>query len=108
MMTQTLVESRSRLVSMQNGYFVERLPKERYHDKAGWLAVLPLILAPFFLVFTYPCFLITKKLAKGPGAANFNTFICALLYLPVCLAQLACFSLMNLLLLPMAYVGGLY
>ena len=84
MMTQTLVESRSRLISMQNGYFVERLPKERYHEKAGWMATTPLILAPFNLIITYPFFLITKKLGKTAGAHNFNTIVCAMVYFPMC------------------------
>lgn len=70
---------------MQNGYFVERLPKERYHEKAGWIAATPLLLAPFSLFFTYPCFLITKKLVKAPGAKTFNLVICAMVYFPMCL-----------------------
>ena len=72
MMTQTLVQSRSQLSSLQNGYFVERLPKERFSEKAGWITVLPMIFAPLFLVFTYPCFLLTSKIAKDDGAKKFN------------------------------------
>ena len=107
MMTQTLVESRSRLVSMQNGYFVERLPKERYHETAGWMAVVPTLLAPFSLVFAYPCFLLLRRISGAAAAKNFNTVVCAVLYFPVCLGQLIFFLLTSLLLVPLAYITGL-
>ena len=69
---------------MQNGYFVERLPKLRYSSQMGWIATLPLLLAPFFLIFVYPCHLIVEKLGKG--GKKFNYIISAFLYFPVCLA----------------------
>jgi hypothetical protein len=63
MMTQVLVQSRSQLNSMQNGYFVERLPKLRYSSQIGWIATLPLVLTPFFLIFVYPCHLLVEKIS---------------------------------------------
>ena len=86
MMTQTLIQSRSQISAMQNGYFIERLPKERYSEKAGWITVLPLVLAPIFLVFTYPFYLLVSKISKKGGAKKFNSVICAIIYLPLGLA----------------------
>lgn len=82
MMTQTLVQSRSKINCMQHGYFIERLPKERYNEKAGWIATVPMLLAPFFFFFVYPFHLLVLKVSKG--AKKYNFVICAMLYSPVC------------------------
>ena len=93
---------------MQHGYFIERLPKERYNEKAGWIATVPLLLAPFFLFFVYPFHLMVLKISKPAGAKKYNFIICALLYSPVCFAQLLIFIVLNLILIPFAYIGGIY
>ena len=81
MMTQTLVQSRSKINCMQHGYFVERLPKERYDPNVGWIACLPLLFAPFCLFFVYPFQVLVLKIIKGDKL--FNYVICAILYFPV-------------------------
>lgn len=86
MMTQVLVQSHEKLNQMQNGYFVERLPTTRYSSRnMGWITTIPLVLAPFFLVFAYPCNLLAEKISKGAGK-KFNFVVSCLLYLPICLA----------------------
>ena len=91
---------------MQHGYFIERLPKERYSEKAGWIATVPLLLAPFFLFFTYPFHLFVMKVSSG--AKKHTWVICAILYSPVCLAQVLIFFVLNLMLIPFAYIAGIY
>lgn len=85
MMTQVLVQSHAKLNQMQNGYFVERLPTARYSSRnMGWITTIPLIFAPLFLIFVYPCNLLVEKIAKGAGK-KFNLIISSFLYLPICL-----------------------
>ena len=55
----------------------------------------------------YPFYLLVLKITKG-GAKKYNSVICALLYTPVCLAQLLIFIILNLLLVPFAYFGGIF
>ena len=86
MMTYTLVESQTRLISLKNGYFVSRLPTERFNDKIGWITTSPLLLAPFSLLICFPFWLLNKKLAKSRGATVYNTIVCVIYYLPVFLA----------------------
>ena len=105
-MTRKLKQSRLKMVVLQNGYFVERLPKERYEDKSGWIACMPMLIAPFGLVFVYPFHFMVLKLSKG--AKKFNFINCAALYFPVFLAQIILFLILNLILIPIAYVAGIY
>ena len=72
------------------------------------MAVAPTVLAPFFLVLAYPFFLIVKKLAGTGGAKMNDTVVCGFVFLPLGLAQLLCFFLLNLFLAPLAYIVGLY
>lgn len=69
---------------------------------------MPLLLAPFFLFFVYPFHLLVLKISKPAGAKKYNFVICALLYSPVCFAQLLLFIVLNLLLVPFAYIGGIF
>ena len=82
------------------------MPKERYNEKAGWIATVPLLFAPFFLAFVYPFHLFVLKVSNGAKKHNF--VICAILYSPVCLAQVLMFIVLNLLLVPFAYFAGIY
>ena len=93
---------------MQNGYFVERLPKERYDSKSGWIATLPMLLAPIYLFLVYPCHLLVKNVSSSKGTKMFNYINCAVLYFPVFFAQMILFIVLNLALIPLAYVFGVY
>ena len=91
---------------LQNAYFVERLPKERYDEKSGWIACTPLLVAPLSLLFVYPFHLLVKKISKG--SKKFNFVNCAALYFPVFMLQILLFIALNLALIPFAYFAGIY
>ena len=81
-------------------------PWPGYEDKSGWIACMPMLIAPFGLVFVYPFHFMVLKLSKG--AKKFNFINCAALYFPVFLAQIILFLILNLILIPIAYVAGIY
>ena len=85
----------------------DQIPVLRYQKVYGWMSTAPTILSPFLLLIVYPVFYLLNRYKNNAGE-KVNTLICCILYVPICALQLLPFTLLNLIMIPVAYISGVY